>query len=476
MGFTAQTFLFIFLPLSIVAYLLCTRLHRPLLNNILLVLMSLAFYVFCGLHALVVFLGLIVFVYLMGVLIGYARQAAGEKASRRWMALGAAALVALLFLCKYLTFLLDTLSALLPLELSFDGLIVPAGLSFIVFESISYLVDISRGLATPGSPLDAFVFLSLFPKVISGPIVLWRDFQPQLAQRPEPDADDAVEGLRRIIIGYSKKAILADTFGAQIARIDGVLLAGGVDTPTMWLRALLYFFQLYYDFSGYSDIAIGLCRVFGFSIKENFNFPYISTSITEFWRRWHISLGSWFRDYVYIPLGGSRCSRSRWLLNVFLVWGLTGLWHGAAWNFVLWGLFFAVLLAAEKLWYGHRLEKTRLLKHLYMLPLLAVSFVLFHAADLPAAGQQIAALFGFGGLPASGVESLYYLRSYAVVLVIALLGATPLPAKAVQRLRNTSAGSAVLSVAEPVALVLLLAACTAYLVDGSFNPFLYFRF
>lgn len=227
MGFTAQTFLFIFLPLSIVAYLLCTRLHRPLLNNILLALMSLAFYVFCGLHALVVFLGLIVFVYLMGVLIGYARQAAGEKASRRWMALGAAALVALLFLCKYLTFLLDTLSALLPLELSFDGLIVPAGLSFIVFESISYLVDISRGLATPGSPLDAFVFLSLFPKVISGPIVLWRDFQPQLAQRPEPDADDVAEGLRRIIIGYSKKAILADTFGAQIARIDGVLLAGG---------------------------------------------------------------------------------------------------------------------------------------------------------------------------------------------------------------------------------------------------------
>ncbi len=187
-------------------------------------------------------------------------------------------------------------------------------------------------------------------------------------------------------------------------------------------------------------------------------------------------MGSWFRDYVYIPLGGSRCSRSRWLLNVFLVWGLTGLWHGAAWNFVLWGLFFAVLLAAEKLWYGHGLEKTRLLKHLYMLPLLAVSFVLFNAADLPAAGQQIAALFGFGGLPASGVESLYYLRSYAVVLVIALLGATPLPAKAVQRLRDTSAGSAVLSVAEPVALVLLLAACTAYLVDGSFNPFLYFRF
>ena len=192
-----------------------------------------------------------------------------------------------------------------------------------------------------------------------------------------------------------------------------------------WLYAVACALQIYFDFSGYSDMAMGLGRIFGFHFPENFRYPFLSGSVTEFWRRWHISLGSWFRDYVYIPLGGSRCSRSRWLLNVFLVWGLTGLWHGAAWNFVLWGLFFAVLLAAEKLWYGHGLEKTRLLKHLYMLPLLAVSFVLFNAADLPAAGQQIAALFGFGGLPASGVESLYYLRSYAVVLVIALLGPPP---------------------------------------------------
>lgn len=262
-----------------------------------------------------------------------------------------------------------------------------------------------------------------------------------------------------------------------VARIADAAFAAVMPSVLFaWLGAVAYTFQIYFDFSAYSDMAIGLGRMFGFHFLENFNYPYVARSVTEFWRRWHISLGSWFRDYVYIPLGGSRCSRSRWLLNVFLVWGLTGLWHGAAWNFVLWGLFFAVLLAAEKLWYGHGLEKTRLLKHLYMLPLLAVSFVLFHAADLPAAGQRIAALFGFGGLPASGVESLYYLRSYAVVLVIALLGATPLPAKAVQRLRDTSAGSAVLSVAEPVALVLLLALCTAYLVDGSFNPFLYFRF
>ncbi len=275
------------------------------------------------------------------------------------------------------------------------------------------------------------------------------------------------------MVGLGKKVLIANVL---YELMSAFLQSTQPSVLFTWLYAVACALQIYFDFSGYSDMAVGLGRIFGFHFPENFRYPFLSGSVTEFWRRWHISLGSWFRDYVYIPLGGSRCSRSRWLLNVFLVWGLTGLWHGAAWNFVLWGLFFAVLLAVEKLWYGHGLEKTRLLKHLYMLPLLAVSFVLFHAADLPAAWQQIAALFGFGGLPASGVESLYYLRSYAVVLVIALLGATPLPAKAVQRLRDTSAGSAVLSVAEPVALVLLLAVCTAYLVDGSFNPFLYFRF
>ncbi len=472
MGFTAQTFLFIFLPLSIVAYLLCTRLHRPLLNNILLALMSLAFYVFCGLHALVVFLGLIVFVYLMGVLIGYARQAAGEKASRRWMALGAAALVALLFLCKYLTFLLDTLSALLPLELSFDGLIVPAGLSFIVFESISYLVDISRGLATPGSPLDAFVFLSLFPKVISGPIVLWRDFQPQLAQRPEPDADDVAEGLRRIIIGYSKKAILADTFGAQIARIDGVLLAGGVDTPTMWLRALLYFFQLYYDFSGYSDIAIGLCRVFGFSIKENFNFPYISTSITEFWRRWHISLGSWFREYVYFPLGGNR--RGNVYLNLFVVFLLTGIWHGANWTFLLWGVINGVFVVAEryvrnKKWY-QRIPSV--VKWAFTMAVVYFVWIMFMASDVSDAFSTYAALFAAS--PAVNFTWRYFLtRKLAVLLVIAALGsvAGALPMSEERRKRLWAPAPWKLAV-----YLVLFAVSVLFVVNSSYSPFLYFQF
>lgn len=380
---------------------------------------------------------------------------------------------------KYAGFAARSINALVPDLLPVFAPALPLGVSFYVFTAIGYLADVSCGkVAAARSPFRFFVFLAFFGHGPSGPIVRYDQQLPCLdakAAERQVSLDRFCYGIKRFVLGLAKKAIIADQLALIYSRVTSVP-AATVPAPALVLGYLAYMMQLYFDFSGYSDMAVGLGRIFGFHFPENFRYPFLSGSVTEFWRRWHISLGSWFRDYVYIPLGGSRCSRGRWLLNVFLVWGLTGLWHGAAWNFVLWGLFFAVLLAAEKLWYGHRLEKTRLLKHLYMLPLLAVSFVLFNAADLPAAGQQIAALFGFGGLPASGVESLYYLRSYAVVLVIALLGATPLPAKAVQRLRDTSAGSAVLSVAEPVALVLLLALCTAYLVDGSFNPFLYFRF
>ena len=315
------------------------------------------------------------------------------------------------------------------------------------FQILSYVIDVYRGDVTAQRNLiDLAAYVAMFPQLIAGPIVRYADIAPELTRRRHTLAD-AAAGARRFVVGLGKKVLIANVL---YELMSAFLQSTQPSVLFTWLYAVACALQIYFDFSGYSDMAVGLGQIFGFHFPENFRYPFLSGSVTEFWRRWHISLGSWFRDYVYIPLGGSRCSRSRWLLNVFLVWGLTGLWHGAAWNFVLWGLFFAVLLA--------------------------VSFVLFNAADLPAAGQQIAALFGFGGLPAAGVESLYYLRSYAVVLVIALLGATPLPAKAVQRLRDTSAGSAVLSVAEPVALVLLLALCTAYLVDGSFNPFLYFRF
>ena len=244
----------------------------------------------------------------------------------------------------------------------------------------------------------------------------------------------------------------------------------------VWLYAAAYVLHLYFDFSGYSDMAIGLGRIFGFRFPENFNYPYISASITEFWRRWHMSLGSWFRDYVYIPLGGNRVSKARWFRNIFIVWLLTGLWHGAAWTFILWGLFFAVFLTAEKLWYGRALAQTHLLKHLYVLLLVVVSFVLFDAASVPDALRTAAALLGLGGLPLTDALSRYYLDSYAGVFLIAAVGATPLPALTVRWLSESRVGKAAVSLLEPVVLTALLAVVTAYLVDGSFNPFLYFRF
>lgn len=469
MAFSSVQFLFIFLPLSLAVYWLLPK----ALRNGALGAFSLLFFAWAGLKGAAILLALAAITWLGGLLL--------EKLPRKkpLLILLIAAHLAVLAAFKYAGFAARSINALVPDLLPVFAPALPLGVSFYVFTAIGYLADVFCGkVAAARSPFRFFVFLAFFGHGPSGPIVRYDQQLPCLdakAAERQVSLDRFCYGIKRFVLGLAKKAIIADQLALIYSRVTSVP-AATVPAPALVLGYLAYMMQLYFDFSGYSDMAVGLGRIFGFHFPENFRYPFLSGSVTEFWRRWHISLGSWFRDYVYIPLGGSRCSRSRWLLNVFLVWGLTGLWHGAAWNFVLWGLFFAVLLAAEKLWYGHRLEKTRLLKHLYMLPLLAVSFVLFNAADLPAAGQQIAALFGFGGLPASGVESLYYLRSYAVVLVIALLGATPLPAKAVQRLRETSAGSAILSAAEPVVLVLLLALCTAYLVDGSFNPFLYFRF
>ena len=277
-------------------------------------------------------------------------------------------------------------------------------------------------------------------------------------------------------MGLAKKVLLANSIGTLW---DAELAAQSAGTLTVfggWLGIAAFGFQIYFDFSGYSDMAIGMGQMLGFHFPENFDYPYISASVTEFWRRWHMSLGIWFRDYVYIPLGGNRVSISKWFRNIFIVWLLTGLWHGAAWTFILWGLFFAVFLTAEKLWYGRALAETRIFKHLYVLLLIVVSFVLFDAASVQDALRTIAALFGLGGLPLADPLSRYYLDSYSGVFLLAAVGATPLPAAIVRQLSESKLGGKLLSVLEPAALLALLAAVTAYLVDGSFNPFLYFRF
>ena len=374
---------------------------------------------------------------------------------------------------KYADFLMQTVNTVFGTSIPLLKLPLPIGISFYTFQTMSYVIDVYRGDTKAQRNILQFgVYVTMFPQLIAGPILKYHQVERYLQDR-RTDLDAISYGVKRFVTGLAKKVLLANVLYELISAYKS---AANVSVLFVWLYAAAYVLHLYFDFSGYSDMAIGLGRIFGFHFIENFNYPYISASVTEFWRRWHMSLGSWFRDYVYIPLGGNRVSKAKWFRNIFIVWLLTGLWHGAAWTFILWGLFFAVFLTAEKLWYGEALIQTRFLKHLYVLLLIAVSFVIFDAASVSDAFRTIGSLFGLGGLPRSDVLARYYFDSYSGVFLVAIVGATPLPAKIVRQFSEKGPGKKIMSVAEPVVLLALLAVVTAYLVDGSFNPFLYFRF
>lgn len=310
----------------------------------------------------------------------------------------------------------------------------------------------------------------MFPQLIAGPIVRYSDIEAELTARAY-GADKAAYGARRFILGLGKKVLIANVLAELV---NAFKASGEKSTLFYWVYAAAYMLHVYFDFSGYSDMAIGLGSIFGFTFPENFNYPYIAASITEFWRRWHMSLSSWFRDYVYIPLGGSRVKKPRALLNIATVWMLTGLWHGADWNFVMWGIMFAALLIAEKTLLLGFIKKHRAIGHIYTLFFVMLCFIMFDASSVGEGFAAIAALFSRGS--AANTEALYYLRSYTVPLIIAAIGATPLPKRIKAKLEATRVGGAITAIAEPVALAALLCLCTAYLIDGSFNPFLYFRF
>ena len=467
MLFSSIPFLYTFLPCVLILYFLVPG----WLKNTVLLLSSLFFYAW-GEPRFVVFM---VIAIVQGYVFGLLAEKFRDRPKRAKLCLWASAVVSLglLCYCKYADFFISGFNTLTGLSLPLLHVALPIGISFYTFQILSYVIDVYRGDVTAQRNLiDLAAYVAMFPQLIAGPIVRYADIAPQLKHRTHTLAD-AAYGARRFILGLSKKVLLANVLYELISTYKS-----STETSVLfvWLYAAAYVLHLYFDFSGYSDMAIGLGRIFGFHFPENFDYPYISASVTEFWRRWHMSLGSWFRDYVYIPLGGNRVSRFKWFRNIFIVWLLTGLWHGAAWTFILWGLFFAVFLTAEKLWYGRALAETRIFKHLYVLLLIVVSFVLFDAASVQDALRTIAALFGLGGLPLTDPLSRYYLDSYSGVFLIAAVGATPLPAAIVRQLSESKLGGKLLSVLEPAALLALLAAVTAYLVDGSFNPFLYFRF
>ena len=471
MIFSSVFFIFVFLPVVLLAYFLVPKKFK----NVVILIASLIFYAWGEPIYIVLMVFSILFNYLSGLEIDDCKERGDVLKGKIafWMAVGVN--LGILGFFKYAGFVVENLNRILPFDISMPALALPIGISFYTFQTLSYIIDVYKGnVKVQKNVINFGTYISMFPQLIAGPIVRYADVEGQLVER-KVTLTKFGEGTAWFLRGLAKKVLLANNIGMLFDAVQA-MGAGNISMLTAWLGCAAYTFQIYFDFSGYSDMAIGLGKMFGFTFMKNFDYPYTSSSITEFWRRWHISLGTWFREYVYIPLGGNRVSIKRNILNICIVWMLTGLWHGAAWNFIFWGLFYAALLMAEKFFLLPALQKGRLLPHVYVLLAVTLGFVIFDAASMNDALHRLGLLFGVGAVPGPGTEALYMLRSYGIVLALAVLGATPLPAMLWKKVREATPLTPVFTVAEPLCTLALLALCTAFLVDGSFNPFLYFRF
>ena len=447
MVFSSIPFLYYFLPVALVLYFAAPKQFK----NMILFLASLFFYAW-GEPLNVIWM-------LLSILVGFCSGWMIEQ----HMGNGQAKLLLVLSIVIHVGFLVYFKCAT----------VLPIGISFYTFQILSYEIDVYQGRVPAQRNLIRLgVYVAMFPQLIAGPIVRYADIDRALSERTHSVENFAL-GIRWFVIGLSKKILLANVLGRLC---DIFLTSDDKSVLYYWLFGIAYSLQIYFDFSGYSDMTIGLGRILGFHLPENFNYPYIARSITEFWRRWHISLGSWLRDYVYIPLGGNRVSKKRWVFNIFVVWILTGLWHGVAWNFIIWGLLFAVLLMLEKRWLLKYLEKSRILSHCYVLLSIIVSFVIFYGTKMSDLRNCLGGMIGLNRLPLISKEFLYYLRSYGVILLIGMIGTTPLIKILTGRLAQNSFGKRAVTILEPIVLIGLMLLNTAYLVDSSFNPFLYFRF
>lgn len=470
MIFSSVLFLFRFLPAFMILYYLVPG----RMKNIILLLGSLFFYAWGEPVYVLLMLFSTIVDYTHGRLLERFRGRSGAKGI-----LLSSVLINLSVLCffKYADFLIQTVNSLTGLSLPLLQLPLPIGISFYTFQTMSYTIDVYRGEAkVQRNLLDFAVYVTMFPQLIAGPIVKYRDVEERLHKR-DISLTAISGGLKRFCIGMAKKVLLANSLGELWALIADMDIAG-ISMLTAWLGILAFAFQIYFDFSGYSDMAIGLGRMLGFYFPENFNYPYISASITEFWRRWHISLGSWFREYVYIPLGGNRKGRARQLLNILVVWLLTGVWHGAGWNFLLWGLWFALALLLEKLFLGKLLSwLPKFVGIFYTIVVVAVGWVLFALESFDEILEYLKAMAGAaGGLVDS--RALYLGGQYALLFLIAVVASTPVPGKIVCRLgkSRTGVGCVLYRFGEKLIPAAFLLLAIAGIIEGSYNPFLYFRF
>lgn len=464
--FSSLSFLFYFIPSLLILYFISPK---PLKNPVLLIF-SLIFYGWGEPKYVFLMIATIIIGYASGLLIEKYR---GKILSKVFLIASSIVILSFLLYFKYANFFIENFSRVTGINIKALNIVLPIGISFYTFQILSYVIDVYRGnVRSQKNPLTLATYVALFPQLIAGPIVRYSDVEAQLLKR-EHSFEKISTGIRRFICGLSKKIIIANTLGelcqAFYASDDKSVLF-------FWLYAFSYMLQIYFDFSGYSDMAIGLGKIFGFDFMENFNYPFISSSISEFWRRWHISLGSWFRDYVYIPMGGSRCSGKKLIINILTVWFLTGFWHGAAWNFIIWGLFFAVLLTVEKLWLKDWLKSAPVTGRIYTLFFIIISFVIFSGESAKDIFMKLEGMFGISDTPFISKEFLYYFKSYSGTLLIALIGATPLFETFRKYMYRKKHSSLIMESAEIPVLLVLLFLCVSYLVDGSFNPFLYFRF
>lgn len=465
MVFSSITFLFYFLPIVLIIYYIAPKKFR----NLVLLISSLFFYFFGEPKYGWIMVLSIISMYIHGILIDKFKDTKYKKVP---LISGIVISIAVLFYFKYFDFLIENINLWLNKKIDIFGIILPIGISFYTFQMISYLVDVYRGEAkVQKSFVKLATYISLFPQLIAGPIVRYTTVEEQLKNR-EYTFEKFAHGVRRFVIGLAKKVLIANVMGELVNVFNEY---GDGTVIFYWLYAISNMIQIYFDFSGYSDMAIGLGKMLGFEFLENFNYPYIAKSITDFWRRWHISLSTFFRDYVYIPLGGNRVSKIKWIRNILIVWALTGLWHGAAWNFVIWGLLFGVLLILEKTIFKNVIEKIpAFIRHILVLVIVAISFIIFSGSDMNTILGQILGLFGIGTTGFASNVSIYYLKSYLIILLIAIVGSAPIAKIIAEKLKKKYPKT--INILEMIFLIILLIICVAYIVSGSFNPFLYFRF
>lgn len=470
MLFSSITFLFIFLPLTLLLYYLVP--FR--MKNYVMLAASLIFYAWGEPVYIILMILSIILNYFCGQDIYEKRDNA--RAMKMSLMFGVVMNLLILGFFKYYGLLMDTVNAILPIDIPYRVLALPIGISFYTFQAMSYLIDVYRKEVKPQENVLYFaLYISMFPQLIAGPIVRYIDIEEQLKER-SINSTKFGEGAMYFIRGLAKKVVLANTFGAVYEQVAAMQM-GSFSTLTAWVGAIAYAFQIYFDFGGYSDMAIGLGKMFGFEFLPNFNYPYIAKSITDFWRRWHISLSTWFREYVYIPLGGNRCTPSRHILNLLIVWMLTGLWHGAQWNFMFWGLYYGVILILEKYLWGSKIEKLpAAVQHIYAFVLVLFGWVFFFSPTLGYAGQYLKVMFGIGAKGIFDKQGFFMIFTNWLLIVIAILASAPRGYKLLKKITGCWQSEEVRAIVTCAVYIAMFLLCIAFLVTETYNPFLYFRF